>query len=369
MQIKKAGVVATGALATVAVMGAPAAAAPSMDATALTKASTLNLARGSWAAPWDQDTQSLLAIGSGSVAQIAAWQFCGSSAVGGVVGVTLDLDSPNTVVGDCNNGNIKLNQDTNPAVISVLNDTAVSIATWQACGSSVGGGIGVINATLQSPSTVVGNCSNGNILIGREKKDDHGWDGHGDHGDHDGYHKSARGGGYHHEESSTVTSELVRQATAKVSKGKKDAATDARTAWANRKADGKSKNVTPQARNGWAAPWDQPSQSVASIGSGSAVTALTWQACGSDSVFGVVGAVVTVTSPATVWGDCDNANVWIDQDDPMALVSVLDNSRLSIADWQNCGSTTVSGIIGVTANLSSQNTVFGNCNNANTVIS
>src|SRR6186997_3382767 len=120
MQIKKAGVVATGALATVAVMGAPAAAAPSMDATALTKASTMNLARGGgWDAPWDQASQSLLAIGSGSVAQIAAWQFCGASAVGGVVGLTLDLDSPNTVFGDCNNGNIKLNQDTNPAVISV----------------------------------------------------------------------------------------------------------------------------------------------------------------------------------------------------------------------------------------------------------
>jgi hypothetical protein len=342
-----------------------------MDATALTKASTLNLARGgSWEAPWDQASQSLLAIGSGSVAQIAAWQFCGSSAVGGVVGLTLDVDSPNTVFGDCNNGNIKLNQDTNPALISVLNDTALSIATWQACGSTVGAGIGVINASLQSPSTVVGNCSNGNIMIGREKPqhDDHEWDGHGDHDG--GYHKSARGGGYHHhEESSTVTSELVRQATAKVSKGKKDASTDARTAWANRKADGKSKNVTPQARNSWVAPWDQDAQSVVSVGTGSAVTALTWQACGSDSVFGVIGAVVTVTSPATVWGDCDNANVWIDQDDPTALVSVLDNSRVSIADWQNCGSTTVSGIIGVTANLSSQNTVFGNCNNANTVIS
>jgi hypothetical protein len=368
MQIKKAGVVATGALATVAVMGAPAAAAPSMDATALTKASTLNLARGgSWDAPWDQDAQSLLAVGSGSALHIAAWQFCGASAGGAVVGVTLDLDSPNTVLGDCNNGNIKLSQDTNPAVISVLNDTAISVASWQACGSQVGGGVGVINATVQSPSTVVGNCSNGNIMIGREHEweDDHG----DDHGDHNGYHKSARGGYDYHEESSTVTSELVRQATDKVAKSKTDAAKDARTAWANRKADGKSKNVTPQTRNGWVAPWDQPAQSVASIGTGSAVTALTWQACGSESVFGVIGVVASATSPATVWGDCDNANVWIDQDDPTALISVLDNSRVSLLDWQNCGSSTVSGVIGVTASLSSQNTVFGNCNNANTVIS
>ncbi len=339
-----------------------------MDATALTKASTLNLARGGgWEAPWDQAAQSLLAIGTGSVAQIAAWQFCGSSAVGDVVGLTVDLDSPNTVVGDCNNGNVKLTQDTNPAVISVLNDSAVSVATWQACGSTIGGGVGVINLSLQSPSTMVGNCNNGNIMIGREHK----WEepsGHDDHGDHDSYQHKARGG-YHHEESSTVTSELVRQASAKVKSTKDSAAKDARTAWANRKADGKSKNVTPQTRNGWAAPWDQDAQSVASIGTGSAVTALTWQACGSDSVFGVIGVVATVTSPATVWGDCDNANVWIDQDDPTALISVLDNTRVSLLDWQTCGSTTVNGIIGATVNLSSQNTVFGNCNNANTVIS
>lgn len=342
MQIKKAGVVATGALATVAVMGAPAAAAPHADATALTKASTLNLAKGGgWDAPWDQPAQSAIAIGTGSVAQGAAWQICASSAVAGV-GITADLDSANTVFGDCNNGNIKLKQDTLPAVISVLNDSAISVATWQACGSTVAGGLAG-TLSLLSPNTVVGDCKNGNIIISREKK---------------------------YEESTTVSAELVKAAANKV-QGKKDTASD-RKAWATRTAAVKYKDAAAkaapaaQARHPWSAPWDQEPQSAISVGTGSAATGATWQACGSEAVWGV-GAVVTGLSPSTVWGDCDNANVWIDQDDPTAVISVLDNSRLSLADWQVCGSTTVSGV-GVTVNLSSPNTVYGNCNNANTVI-
>ncbi|WP_020522277.1 hypothetical protein [Catelliglobosispora koreensis] len=336
MQIKKAGVVATGALASVAIMGAPAAAAPSVDASALTQASTLNLARGGWSAPWDQPAQSAISVGTGSVAQAAAWQICGSAAVAGV-GITADLISPNTVFGDCNNGNIKLKQDTIPAVISVLNDSALSVATWQACGSTVMGGVGG-TVSLLSANTVIGDCKNGNIVITRE----HGY-----------------------EESATVGAELVRAATNKVAAAKKDAATDARNAWATRQASAKAP-AAPQARNGWSAPWEQEPQSAISVGSGSAATAATWQACGSEAVWGL-GAVVSGQSPSTIWGDCDNANVWIDQDDPTAIISVLDNSRLSVADWQVCGSTTVSGV-GVTANLGSPNTVYGDCNNANTVI-
>ncbi len=339
MQIKKAGVVATGALATVAVMGAPAAAAPSMDATALTKASTLNLAKGGWGAPWDQEPQSVLAVGSGSVVQALAWQFCGSSAAGGVGAITVDLASPNSVFGDCNNGNIKLKQDTVPPVISVLNDTAISIGTIQACGSSVGVGAVAVDITLQSPSTVVGDCRNGNIIITREDKHD--------------WHGGQPGHGY--EESATVA-EAAKSQDRKV--------------WATRQSDAKAKAKTAaQAKSGdWAAPWDNDQQSLASIGSGSAVTALTWQACGADAVFGAVGVVLNLSSDGSVYGDCDNANVWIDQDDPTAVISILDNSRVSIGDWQVCGSTTGAGVGAITANLAAANTVYGNCNNANTII-
>jgi hypothetical protein len=162
-----------------------------------------------------------------------------------------------------------------------------------------------------------------------------------------------------------VSAELVRQAATKVAQGKKSAGQDARKQWATRQAD-KSKNVTPQARGGWSAPWDVEPQSLLSTSAGSANTALTWQACGSDAVFGA-GGVITTQSPSTVWGDCDNANVWIDQDDPTAITSILDNSRISVGDWQVCGSTVVGGA-GAAANIGSANTVFGNCNNANTVI-
>lgn len=341
MQIKKAGVVAAGALASVAVMGAPAAAAPTMDATAFTKASTLDLGRGSgWSAPWDQPAQSAISIGSGSVAQGAAWQICGSAAMAGVGG-TLDALSPNTVMGDCNNGNVKLKQDTLPAVISVLDDSVLSVATWQACGATVMGGVGG-TVSLMSPNTVLGDCKNGNIIITREPT-------------------------YNNAESTTVDAELVRNAvTSSKAKtvAKKDQ--DARKAWATRQGAAKANAPAPQARHPWSAPWDQEPQSAISVGSGSAATAATWQVCGGEAVWGV-GGVLTAQSPSTVDGDCDNANVWIDQQDPKAVISILDNSRISLADWQVCGSTIVGGV-GGTVNLASPNTVIGNCNNANTVI-
>lgn len=336
MQIKKAGVVATGALASVAIMGAPAAAAPSVDASALTQASTLNLARGGWSAPWDQPAQSAISVGTGSVAQAAPWQVCGGQAVWGVGGV-VDALSPNTVMGDCNNGNIKLKQDTLPAVISVLDDSAISVASWQVCGSTVMGGVGG-TVNLMSPNTVIGDCKNGNIVITREPS---------------------------YEESATVSAELVRAAANKVASAKAKASDNARTAWATRQATAKAP-AAPARNAGWSAPWDQEPQSALSVGSGSAATGATWQVCGSEAVWGV-GGVLTAQAPSTVWGDCDNANVWIDQDDPTAVISVLDNSRLSVADWQVCGGTVMGGV-GGTVNLASPNTVYGSCNNANTVI-
>jgi hypothetical protein len=301
----------------------------------------------------------------------AALQLSGSSAAGGAVAITVVTDSPNTLFGDCNNGNVKLKQDTNPAITAVLTDSVVSVATWQACGSSIGGGVGAINTSLLSPNTVIGDCKNGNIFIGRERQ----WEG-GDHddydrpargGDHDGYERPSRGG-YHHEnekESASLSTELVRQAATKVAQGKKNAGQDTRKQWATRQAS-KAKNVTPQARGGWSAPWDVELQSLASAGAGAAVTSLTWQACGSDTVFGA-GVVLATQSPSTVLGDCDNANVWIDQEDPTSIVSLLDNSRVSLGDWQVCGSTAAAGV-GAATNIGGPNTVFGNCNNANTVI-
>src|SRR5687767_4038088 len=120
MQIGKAGVVAAGALATVAVMGSAAAAAPATNGvtgnSTATTALTMGKAASQVQAPWDIVQQPLITIGVGSSAKVVPWQICGSNAVGGV-GAVASASSANTVIGDCYNANVLLRQDATSGII------------------------------------------------------------------------------------------------------------------------------------------------------------------------------------------------------------------------------------------------------------
>lgn len=377
MQMKKAGVVATGALATVAIMGAPAAAAPSTDASALAKASTstegktsamrqvganqLKLARGGgfdnngWDAPWDVDPQALVALLDGTVVNVAALQQCGSTS-GNVVGISVPITSPNTVLsgfghdgyGDkdkvaCANGNIKITQDDNYPLIGVGNDTAVGIATIQSCGSTDGNVVG-ITVPITSPNTVIGDCQNGNVEI----NDSDDWH------DSDGWQESGRAEAM----PASLAMDKARQALVK-----KVGALKNRDAWAKRS----NAKVAPQARGGgWDAPWDVDPFGLVSALNGTSVLAATLQSCGSTSP-DVISLAIPITSPNTVVGDCKNANVKIDKEGPKGLITALDNSSLNILPLQSCGSTSAN-IIAAAVPITSPNTVIGSCYNANTVI-
>ncbi len=167
MQIGKAGVVAAGALATVAVMGSAAAAAPAgSDAVAKstpTTALTMGKAALPMQAPWDTVDQPLITIGLSSSAKVAPWQICGSNAVGGV-GAVASASAANTVIGDCYNANVLLKQDTTPGIISILDDTSVLALPWQVCGSNAVAGVGATIAA-GTPNTVTGDCYNANNII------------------------------------------------------------------------------------------------------------------------------------------------------------------------------------------------------------
>ncbi|WP_155374906.1 hypothetical protein [Catellatospora vulcania] len=381
MQMKKAGVVATGALATVAIMGAPAAAAPSTDASALTNASTsttegktsamrqvganqLNLARGGgfdnngWDAPWDVDPQALVALLNGSVVNVAALQQCGSTS-GNVVGISVPITSPNTVVsgfgghggyGDendvaCANGNIKIKQTDKYPLIGVANDSAVGIATIQSCGSTDGQIVG-ITIPITSPNTVIGDCQNGNVEI----NDSDDWN-EGNHWNESARVEAAPLG-------QTLAMDQARQALVK-----KVSALKNRDAWAKRS----NAKVAPQARGGgWDAPWDVDPFGLVSALNGTSVLAATLQSCGSTSP-DIISVAVPITSPNTVIGDCKNANVKIDKEGPKGLVAIADNTSLNILPLQSCGSTS-SNIIAAAVPITSPNTVIGSCYNANTVI-
>ncbi|GIF95714.1 hypothetical protein [Catellatospora citrea] len=382
MQMKKAGAVATGALATVAIMGAPAAAAPSTDASALTQASTstegktssmrqvganqLKLARGGgfdnngWDAPWDIDSASVVALLNGTVVNVAALQQCGSTS-GNVVGISVPITSPNTVVSGfghddgyghkndiaCANANVKIKQtDKRAAILGVGNDSAVNIASIQSCGSTDGQVVG-ITVPITSPNTVIGDCQNSNIEInGADEWDDN------DHWQESGRVEAMPMG-------QSVAMDMARQALVK-----KVSALKNRSAWAKRGANAR---VAPQARGGgWDAPWDQDSVSLISALNGTAVQLITTQACGSTSP-DVISLAIPITSPNTVIGDCKNANVKISKDDPKGVISALDNTSLNVLPLQSCGSTSAN-IIAAAVPITSPNTVIGSCYNANTVI-
>jgi len=167
MQVRKVGAVAVGALATVAAIGAPAAATPA-GTTHHDDAVTASAAAVSGTAKaldkiGEPFFQPLLTIGVGSSVNAAAWQICGSNAVAGP-GATITSGSPHTVIGDCTNANVKLKQDAVPGIISILDDTSVNAAPWQVCGSNVVAGVG-LTASVNSPATVTGDCDNANTQI------------------------------------------------------------------------------------------------------------------------------------------------------------------------------------------------------------
>jgi hypothetical protein len=127
MRMMKATVVATGALVAVAAMSAaPAFAATSStpsasaahaaadyvgkhraESTTAADALWAENAPAGWSAPWDVKPAPLISVLDGSVVNILPWQICGSTVTAGVGG-TVPVNSPNTVLGDCNNGNTAL---------------------------------------------------------------------------------------------------------------------------------------------------------------------------------------------------------------------------------------------------------------------
>jgi hypothetical protein len=369
MQIKKAGVVATGALATMAIMGAPAAAAPHTDASALTNTTVLSQAGvqeantaairqiganqfaqargggnswGGWDAPWDIEPQAVLSAGSSSVVNVNPFQSCGSTAAN-AVGVPFSTFSPNTVLGGCASGNIKITQSDSHPLIGVLDDSAVAALTNQACGSTASFAAGAA-ISLQSPNTVFGPCDNGNVFIGKK----------------DHFHKYTQGKNHDGDWAESGREEAKNDVSAQA----------LRAAWAARQAQpaapAAARGGGKGGGKGWDAPWDVEPFGLASVGSGSSALLATWQACGSTAAFGA-GAAASVGSPNTVLDDCKNANVQIVKDGPKALASILDNSSINALAWQACGSTSAAGV-GAAVALQSPNTVLGSCYNANTVI-
>ncbi|GHJ45406.1 hypothetical protein Cs7R123_27480 [Catellatospora sp. TT07R-123] len=294
MQIGKAGVVAAGALATVAVFGSAAAAAPvagpvSADpvrtaATTLKQAAvqqaTARAATQARAAvdtvargPKHEVNQPLISIGTGTAITAAAWQTCGAAS-SQVLAATVALQSPNTVLGDCANANVLIRQNQVPGIISILDDTSVNALPIQVCGSN--SAVLGVTAAVNSPATVIGDCSNANTLIAAPKQ-------------------TAEG--------------------------------------------------------------EQP-RSVVSLLSGSVVNAVATQVCGSTA--GLVGATVALQSPTTVLGDCRNSNSAIVKREP-AVVPLLSNQVIDLLPLQVCASSGLIGQLGPALPIGSPAFVAGQC--------
>jgi hypothetical protein len=128
MRMLKATAVATGALASLATLSAAPAFAAAVTAPAATSAhagadyvgkhrtesATDSMdalwaanAPSNWIPPWEAKPAPLISILNGSVINILPWQICGSTVTAGVGG-TVPLNSPNTVLGTCNNANTTL---------------------------------------------------------------------------------------------------------------------------------------------------------------------------------------------------------------------------------------------------------------------
>lgn len=233
--------------------------------------------------------------------------------------------------------------------------SAAHVAPWQVCGSAAVAGAGVV--IDRNPSAVLGNCANANAFL------------------------------WQHSPAATVSaltgsavliapwqacaSDAVAGVGAAVSLNSDKivrGTCDNANVKINVREDEPGYHVLSREHG---RPYPQPpqyhDQSLVSVGSGSAVQVAAWQVCGSSAVAGV-GATVAVNSDHLMYGDCNNANAHITAyHHHPALASVLDNSHVSVASWQVCGSTAVAGV-GATASINSANVVYGDCNNANTVI-
>lgn len=284
MQIKKAGAVAIGAIATVAAMGTSAAASPITgpgQATASAKAfaepkADIHALTDALGLNGDFRPQPLLSIFGGSSLQVSPAQFCGSTVVGGL-GAAAATGSPNTVLGDCDNSRVTLTQDEVPALISLFDNSSIRLAPWQFCGSTVAAGVGAA-AALNSPNTVTGDCDNSSTLIKAAE------------GDEDGPRSliSIFSGS-----SLNVASWQACGSTAVFGASVASSFSSPTT------VIGRCKNgVTriQRAEN----PATLPVLSNIGLNIGSL------QACGSDSLLGLGGLAPAINSPATVLGGCEN---------------------------------------------------------------
>jgi hypothetical protein len=330
MQVRKVAVVATGALATAAAIGStPAFAADTAGAPEVAPATVglldyegkhrasddvmqelaarwLTVApEQSWSAPWEQEPPQILSVGSGSALSAGAWQQCGTHG-GFILGGSAALASPATVLGDCRNGNLDVKTGGSDALISILDGTAISVASFQQCASGAGGAS--VAVPLASPATVTGSCDNGNISVGEPE---------------DGplYPESP---GYEYQ------------------------------------AEAAEQGVMPSS-----APWEQEPPQILSAGSGSAASAGSWQQCAAAGPF-ILGGSAPVASPLTVLDGCRNGNLDIHGEPSDALFSVLDHTALSVASFQQCASGV--GGAGIAVPVASPLTVTGNCDNGNVTV-
>lgn len=102
----------------------------------------------------------VISILDGTAVDVAPWQFCGSNVVGGL-GATVVTSSPKTLHGDCDNSvtDIAPSGPHAPPLLSLLSGTSIKALPWQVCGSTAVAGVGVV-AAHQSPTTVIGDCTN-----------------------------------------------------------------------------------------------------------------------------------------------------------------------------------------------------------------
>jgi hypothetical protein len=126
MRVTKAIVVTTGAVALAAAGATPAFAAASTPEIGAAAPMTHVLSQGkhhasdatarggwqqyqsesggSWGAPWENNPAPILGVLDDSVTNVAPWEICGSTVVAGIGG-SVPINSPNVVLGDCNNAN------------------------------------------------------------------------------------------------------------------------------------------------------------------------------------------------------------------------------------------------------------------------
>jgi hypothetical protein len=385
MQVRKVAVVATGALATAAAMGSTPAFAADSAATPEVAPTTLGVLdyqakhrasdeamrqlaehwlavtpEQTWSAPWDAEAPQIVSVGDGSALSAGAWQHCGSNGPW-AAGAVAPVDSPATVLGNCRNGNVHvMADDSDDAMFSILDGSAVSALAWQMCGSNGSGAAGA-NTAIASPATVTGNCDNGNITVHTSEVED---PGNGDNGNN----------GNNGDDTDPPADYPYEQPPAENPYEQPPAQNPYEQPPADYPYEQPPAEspyqVAPEVAAAEAAdqvmataPWDQEPDQILSAGTGSAVSTGAWQHCGSSGSW-VAGATSPMSSPSTVLGKCRNGNIDITGDGTSdALFSVLDFSAASVASWQMCGSNGV-GAGGVNAPMASPATTLG-CDNGN----